>query len=101
MTKDNMSDSLINILNSILQSAEIKPMSGLEKAMHGPSWLKVDAGKDLLSQLTSDPEYNIFDQHLQSLGNSSTSTEIKELADWLVERAIVVGSSQAIDELNI
>lgn len=68
--------------------------------MHGPSWLKLDAGEDLLSLLNTNSEYKKFDQRLQSLGNSAASTELRDLADWLVERAINVGSAQAIDELN-
>ena len=95
-----MEKSLKNIIDTILDSAALKPMGRLEKAISGPTWLKLEAGSDLLDLLSSKPEYGNFDQHLQSLGNSSSSTELKDLADWLIERANSVGSTQAIDELN-
>jgi len=89
-----------DILDEIIEAGEPKQMSGLEKAMHGFSWLNLEAGRNLLALLEKSPEYDIFNQQLQSLGKTAWSTEVKDLADWLVERASRVGSDQAINELN-
>ena len=94
-----MCENLENILDKIIQSKELKPIGKVEKAIHGPPWLKLESGKDLLRLLHSQSDFCKFDKHLQYLGRSGSSTEIKDLADWLVERAIAFGSKQAVDEL--
>lgn len=95
-----MSLTLKDILDELIEAGEPKQMSGLEKAMHGPSWLNLETGRNLLVLLEKSPEYEIFNQQLQSLGRTACSTEIKDLADWLVERASRVGIEQSINELN-
>ncbi len=95
-----MNKTLVSVIDEIIKLAPIEPLEGLQKAISGPSWLKLDVGNDFLNQIKSIPEYQNFDQCLQSLGTRACSTKMMELADWLIERARLVGSHQAIEEID-
>ncbi len=93
--------SLEQIIDNILGSIELKPIDRLTKVMNGPLWLKCKYGKKLIAYLEDNPEYEKFNNRMQYLGSSGSNTTLQSLADWLVERANDIGTSQAIKELNI
>ncbi len=95
-----MENSLKDLLDDVLSSYDARPMSGLEKAILGPSWKKLKIGEDFLEAVKAKQEFKTFDECLQMLGNSAASTKIIELADWIIERANKVGSEQALKDVN-
>ena len=95
-----MTNELVVHLDKILNTECLLCLSPIEKAIHGPSWSKSDAGKALVEYLKTIDDYSNFNEHLQLLGNGGVSINLLNLADWLVERASVVGSKQAEKDIT-
>lgn len=94
-----MNNELVEHLDKILNSGCLLSLSPIEKAIHGPSWSKSEEGNALVGYLENIDAYSNFNKHLQLLGNCRTSINLLNLADWLIERAALVGSKQAEKDL--
>lgn len=92
--------SLEEMVEKIITTVNQVNMGVLEKAIHGPIWMTSVYGTNLITLLSTDPKYNEFCNHIQYLGRGGMPTGIKNLADWIVERAYVVGSNQSFAELS-
>ncbi len=95
-----MASALNQHLENVLSSGSLHSITPIEKAIHGPSCSKSKQGKALIEYLGADDTYSEFNEHLQTLGNGGVSINLLNLADWLVERASVVGCTQAEKDLT-
>lgn len=95
-----MSLSLEEIVEKIITTVEQVNIVRLEKAIKGPNWFSSEYGNRLVDLLSNDAKYNEFSNHIQYLGQAGSQTGIKNLADWIVERAYTVGSRQSIKDLD-
>ena len=95
-----MDNKLLELLNNVLKTGPLKPQSNIDKAIKGPNWLESKAGKDLLDYIKESSEYQLFNGHLQYLGNGGRSVDQLNLADWLVVRAFRTDSTQAESDLR-
>lgn len=94
-----MSKSLSELIDSVLETSTPMAQSPIGKAMNGPYWVATEAGKLLVAHISFDPKFTGFNGHLQMLGNGARSTDLVYLADWLVERAKMVGSRTAENDI--
>lgn len=92
--------SLEEMVEKIITTVEQVNLGRLEKAINGPVWLTSKYGTKLVELLSTNAKYDEFCNHIQYLGNGGSQTGLKNLADWIVERAYVVGSNQSVQELN-
>ncbi len=91
---------LLEILEEVIKTADLREIDSITKAINGPLWLKSESGQRLIDYLNQDVKYEKFNNHLQYLGNNGWNVTLDKLADWLVERAKEVGGSKAIEELE-
>lgn len=94
-----MRESLSDLIDAVIETTVPVMQSPIERARQGPCWALTDAGKSLVDRISSDPKFVEFDKHLQLLGNGASVTDLSQLADWLVERAKVVGGKGAERDL--
>lgn len=88
--------SLEEMVEKIITTVKQVSMGGF----NGPIWMTSEYGAKVVELLSTDSKYNEFCDHLQYLGRGGSSTDIKKLADWIIERAYVVGSNQSVTELS-
>lgn len=95
-----MTNELVEHLDKTISSGSLLSLTPIEKAIHGPSWSKSEEGKALIEYLKTIDAYSEFNEHLQLLGNGGSSINLLNLADWLVERASIVGSKQTEKDIT-
>lgn len=96
----NVDIELEKIIENIISTFKQVHMGRLEKAINGPTWLNSKHGTKLIDLLSTNSKYDEFCNNIQYLGNGGGQTGLKNLADWIVERAYLVGTKQSIQELN-
>lgn len=72
----------------------------LQVAIEGPIWKNNPLATKCLDLITEISDYNIFNKHLQYLGNSGFTITYEQLLDWLIDRTRSVGSQNAINDLD-
>lgn len=95
-----MKEELEKKLNELAKSFPEDNRTPMQKAIQGPLWKKDSTGKECLDLISRIPEYKMFDNHLQYLGNGGVNITKEQLLDWLLDRAKVVGSQQSVSELD-
>lgn len=90
---------IAKLLDALLASTEYRHQSALDKAIRGYWWSTTEAGCALVDFLASTEDFAEFDQQIQMLGTHGRSNKLEDLADWLIERAQIVGGEQAEREL--
>lgn len=94
-----MTSVLKDYLENVLNSGTFLNMTLREKAIHITTWSKSEEGKALIKYLVAHNGYSDFDNQVQVLGTCASSINLLDLADWLLERASIVGCTQAENDL--
>jgi len=90
---------LVEKIDAVIQMDSFRVQNPLERMLSGPFWTDTTEGRELLQALDS-PTFDLFDEQLILLGNSSRSVNRSDLANWCLDRALVVGSQQTVTEIN-
>jgi hypothetical protein len=53
----------------------------------------------LVIELRAQPEFAVFDEKVQSIGDASVVATLPNLANWMVGRAAIIGSGNVVDDL--
>jgi len=95
--------AVVTALNAALQSYERIEVSSL------PDWpgaqrpiitLNPKDSADFRAVLKAQADLEIFDDRMQQLGGIGTRVTLDQLAIWLIERALQVGSDQTVADLS-
>ncbi len=98
--RNKLKNKLLNNIDTLVKSTPIDNRFSLERAISGYLWKATAEAINSLELLSKITEYQIFNNHLQYLGNSGSNITLEQLLNWLIERARIVGAKQAIQELD-
>lgn len=90
-----------SLLEEVVQSRAYRHQTSFDKAINGYWWERIEAGSDLLKIIKSDSMYEgLSDRTVVSLGYTRSEIQVKQIVDWLIDRAHKVGIPQATLELD-